>query len=602
MNRVLIDDNLTPGGKALLFEAPVELVVARQAEDVEPALRKLDRAWRNGRYAAGFACYELGYVLDEKLAALLPPKRHMPLLWFGIYEAPRQLDRHAVNEWLMAEAQPDYELARQGETMDRADYRKRFAQVRDLIAAGDIYQLNLTFKGRFKLKGAPQRLYADLRRKQKVAYGALITAREFSIISLSPELFLEIENGRIHTRPMKGTAGRGRTLAEDKAIGAWLAADIKSRAENLMIVDLMRNDVGRLAEPGSVSVSDLFTVETYPTLHQMTSGVTARLQKGADFAGIMRGLFPPGSVTGAPKIRAVELIRALEDEPRGVYTGAIGYLAPGRRARFNVAIRTLTLTPEGEGEIGIGSGLVHDSEADAEYDECRLKMRFLTSPMADTEFKLIETLRFTPGQGYDYFDEHIERLTESSAYFNFCYDRGAVLAALEGAARSLGGPHRVRLLLSEDGEIDVTVFPMTFPQTAEFQSFMFSGRIMQSSNIFLYHKTTNRQIYDEEFARFSEAHGCGEVLYTNERGELTEGSRTNIFVRKQGRLLTPALSCGLLPGTLRANLLKRGEVREAILRPRDIEGAEAIFLGNSVRGLMPARLFDGKYGLSSLAS
>ena len=602
MNWVLLDNNLTPDGEALLFEAPLDLAVAWHAGDVEPALQKLERAWSEGLYAAGFACYELGYLLDPKLASLIPQKRKMPLLWFGIYQAPRQFDRKRLTEWLAAKASPDYAFVPKGVAMTRAAYSKQFAEVQRLIAAGDIYQLNLTFKGRFKLGGSPLALFADLRRKQKVAYGAVISADDFTILSLSPELFLEIENGQMSTRPMKGTAGRGRTLAEDSAIRDGLAADPKSQAENLMIVDLMRNDLGRLAEPGSVNVSDLFTVETYPTLHQMTSGVTARLRDNANLKTILRGLFPPGSVTGAPKIRAVELIRALEDEPRGVYTGAIGLLAPGGRARFNVAIRTLTLSADGEGEIGIGSGLVHESKADAEYDECLLKMRFLTDPMTFTDFQLIETLRFAPGSGYDYFDEHIERLTQSAAYFGFLWEREAVVTSLENKAMSLGGPHRVRLLLAENGSIEISAFPMTAPAPGAVQRFMFSDKIMESSNVFLYHKTTNRQIYDEDFARLTEAHSCDEVLYVNERGELTEGSRTNIFIERNGILLTPALSCGLLPGTLRARLLIEGKARETILKHKDLESAETIYIGNSVRGLMRAEPLAMDHPVRSIAS
>jgi len=376
-NMVLLDDNLTPGAASYLFSNPVEIICAHEAKDVSAALSKIEYANLQGHYIAGFFAYELGYLFEDRLCGLLPKALSGPLLWVGVYERVSPMVSGEVDTWLQSQIDEDYCLEYTGATFDRTTYTDLFDRVKDYIAAGDIYQLNLTFKAEFKFNGSPLALYRTLRQRQKVSFGGLISTPEFNILSLSPELFIRIRGRIIEGRPMKGTAPRGKDFIDDENLKNWLKNDEKSRAENLMILDLLRNDFSRVSEIGSVHVPDMYTIETYSTLHQMTSGVQAKLKPGTGLHHIIHSLFPCGSITGAPKIRAMEIIRELEPAPRGIYTGAIGMISPNGDMCFNVAIRTAVVSADGTGEIGIGSGLVSDSKADDEYEECLLKMKFL---------------------------------------------------------------------------------------------------------------------------------------------------------------------------------------------------------------------------------
>jgi para-aminobenzoate synthetase / 4-amino-4-deoxychorismate lyase len=591
MTFVFLDDSYGPAGRSRLFKGVREEITAYSACEVEPALERLTAATANGQYAAGFMSYELGLVFEPRLVPLLPPRGNLPLLWFGIFDAPEVMEKTQAAEWLAEHGRAGYQLSGIRPQITPSAYGEKIGKTLSYIGSGDIYQLNFTFKAKFTLDGDAIALYRDLRRKQKVPYGGIISTPGFQILSLSPELFLSVDGRNAETRPMKGTARRGVNPAEDADLSAWLASDIKSRAENLMIVDLMRNDLGRVADIGSVHVTDLFTVETFQTVLQMTSGVSATLREGTDFRALMHAIYPPGSITGAPKVRAMEIISELESEPRGVYTGAIGMIEPGGNCLFNVAIRTLVLDGEGHGEIGIGSGIVQDSGAEAEFEECLLKMRFLTDPPAD--FKLIETFRWDRDGGYYLLENHLGRLSASATHFLFTCDAGAVRRALDAYAETLEGAcHRVRLTLAEDGTIEITSIPLAPPSPAQTLRYAIAPARMQSSNMFLYHKTTRRAFYDEERERVAKQLNCQEVLFLNERGELTEGSFTNIFVEVDGELLTPALSSGLLAGTLRQELIASGRAKEATLHLRDLTGADAVWLGNSVRGLVRAQAVD----------
>jgi len=585
---VLIDNAREGRGRAWLYETPDEIISADTPGEVSGALAAMDAARASGAHLAGYFSYEMGYALEPRFAEMMPGGRRVPLLWFGVFGPPRTLEGGAIEDYLKASANSGYRLSDPELTMSAKDYGSRFEKVKNYITTGDIYQINLTLKARFRVTGDPAALYRDLRRKQPVSYGALLRTQDFTVISVSPELFLDIVDERIVTRPMKGTAGRGLTSDQDREIGQWLTQDPKSRAENLMIVDLMRNDLARVACTGSVRVSDLFSVETYETLHQMTSGVEARLNPGTDIAELIESIFPPGSVTGAPKVRAMEIIRELESEPRGVYTGALGVISGDGKARFNVAIRTLTLFRDGDAEIGIGSGVVHDSRLQDEYDECLLKMRFLTDEVRD--FQLIETLAYDPAEGYVLLARHLDRLQSSAHYFRFGFTRDAALAALDKNAAALDeGRHRVRLLLFKDGRIEITNTALPAGSEIAQMIYVISKHRVATANPFLYHKTTMRDLYDGEWAAMHERFGAHEVVFLNERGEVAEGSRTNIFARVGGKLLTPPLTSGLLPGTLRADLLARGDAEEGVLTPQDLARAETVYLGNSVRGLTPAR-------------
>jgi len=591
---VLLDNNTGSGPPSLLFSDPLEIVTANTPEEVPAALRRIEEAVAGGLHAAGFFAYELGYALEPKLAPLMPAKRNVPLLWIGLYRAPIEMTSSEVEHWLATHTRSgSFHFTDVSLSWDEDAYLQRFAEVIEKIRAGDIYQLNLTFKARFKLSGSPLTFFLDLRQKQRVAYGGIVDTGEMTVLSASPELFIEQEGRTVFTRPMKGTAPRAGTEEADAVARRQLAEDVKQRAENLMIVDLMRNDIGRISEIGSVEVTDLFTVETYKTLHQMTSGVRSTLQQGIGIGELMRAIFPPGSIIGAPKIRAQELIRQLESEPRGVYCGAIGYIAPEGRALFNVAIRTAVVFRNADGEMGIGSGVVFDSQGPKEYAECLLKMKFLTDPVK--RFELIETLLYDPeAGGYVLLDRHIDRLANSARYFAFAYDADAVRGALEAAAGRKSERLRVRLLLSEDGAVSATATPLPKPELDATMRFAMSSSRVDSADLFLFHKTTRRELYDRERQEYAARLGVDEVVYANERGELTEGSFTTIFVQRDGMLLTPALTSGLLPGTLRAELIAQGRAREAVLTPADLDTADAIYLGNSVRGLVRAVRVEGK--------
>jgi para-aminobenzoate synthetase/4-amino-4-deoxychorismate lyase len=585
---VLLDNNSGAGAPSLLFSDPVEIVSAETPEEVPAALARLEAAVKGGLHAAGFFAYELGYVLEPKLAPLMPARRNVPLLWLGLYKSPVEMTSKEVEHWLATHTRSgSYHFADVTLAWDEAQYLERFAQVQEKIRAGDIYQLNLTFKARFRLSGSPLTFFLDLRQKQRVAYGGIVDTGKVTVLSASPELFIEQEARTVSTRPMKGTAPRAGTLEADAEARRQLSTDVKQRAENLMIVDLMRNDIGRIAEIGSVSVTDLFTVETFQTLHQMTSGVRATLKEGVGMAELLKGIFPPGSVTGAPKIRAMELIAGLETEPRGVYCGAIGHVSPQGSALFNVAIRTAVVFRDAAGEMGIGSGIVWDSEGRKEYAECLLKMKFLTDPVKP--FELIETMLYEPGGELVLLQRHMDRLRTSARYFGFAFDEAAARRALHDAVRGKGERLRVRLLLPEGGGITVTTTPLPPASPDAVMRYVVSPTRLNSADIFLFHKTTRRELYDRECQHYSETAGADEVIYLNERGELAEGSRTTIFLEKDGRLLTPALGSGLLPGTLRAELIASGRAKEAVLGLDDLKSADAVYLGNSVRGLVRAQ-------------
>jgi para-aminobenzoate synthetase / 4-amino-4-deoxychorismate lyase len=592
---ILLDDSLTAtapdaAGRTLLFEKPEQIVAVHEPNEVEAGLDAITEGLKRGLHAVGFFSYELGYCLDPKLHALLPRDRQQPLFWIGLFREPRRFNDAETRRWL------DGNGALERSTISdlrlswtRDQYTRAFGQVQDYIAAGDVYQINLTLKYRFAFSGDPVALYAALRRKQRVEYGALISASGFNVLSLSPELFFRREGKHVTSRPMKGTAPRGRTPREDARLKTWLTVDEKQRAENLMIVDLVRNDLGRIAKIGSVEVTDLFTVETYRTVHQMTSGIVAELRADMGLKDMLKALFPCGSVTGAPKVRAMEIIREIEACSRGVYTGAIGHIAPNSDAQFNVAIRTLFIDSSGAGEMGIGSGAVSDSKADAEFEECLLKAQFLTK--ADAPFELIETIRWEQGVGFHLLERHLVRLQSSATHFGYPFERGKVLGALSTEVEKLNGDVRVvRLLLAEDGAIAVSSTRIELPSRDTVWRFAISDQRVDEKDPLFFHKTTQRQFYDREMERQKALTGCDEVAFLNKKGELTEGTRTNLFIEIDGRLFTPALTCGLLPGTLREELidLPRAAASEAVLALADLARADRIYLGNSVRGLIRA--------------
>jgi para-aminobenzoate synthetase/4-amino-4-deoxychorismate lyase len=553
----------------LAFDAPLEVLAARTPAEVAAHLRRVEAAAREDLYAAGFLTYEAAPAFDPKLPVLAPGP--LPLSWFALYRAPQVLDDLPLPE-------PDaYALEGMVLSPDHDACLRGIGAIKDAIREGETYQVNFTGRLRGRLRGDPWDCFLGLAAAQQADYCAFINTRDFAIVSASPEVFFELEGARIAGRPMKGTRPRGRWQEEDAALRERLLASAKDRAENVMIVDMVRNDLGRIARTGTVRVERLFEVERYPTVWQMTSTVTAR--SDASLAAILEALFPCASITGAPKRRTMEIIARLEDSPRGVYTGAVGFVAPGRRAQFNVAIRTLVVDrASGSAEYGTGSGIVWDSSAEEEYREWQVKTEVLSR--RPQGFRLLETLLWEPGAGFFLLDEHLERLRRSADYFGFRVDPAAVREALEGfAVRFAGGARRVRLTVDREGEsrLEAESLPAAPPRTLRLG---LAPAPVDSRSVFLYHKTTRREVYDQ--AREA-CPGCDDVLLWNERGEVTESTIANLVLRLDGELVTPPLASGLLPGVMRGWLLARGVIRERPVRLADLARARRIWLVNSVR-------------------
>ena len=571
---VLLDD-ATPGRERLLrFARPTAVISVSDPSEAGSAFAQVEAALAAGQHVAGWMSYELGYVFEARLSPRQWTARNVPLLWFGVFDAPIPIQPGELAPAGRAYAGPlrhEWDVERYGE---------RFARVHDYIAAGDIYQANLSFRSRFVFAGDPLALYLQLRSRAAAAHGAYIDDGTRQILSLSPELFFAIgADGRITARPMKGTAARGADDLSDVRARVALANSPKDRAENLMIVDLLRNDLGRLALIGSVSVPEIFSVETYPTIHTMVSTVTAQLKPATRAEKIVRALFPCGSVTGAPKIRAMEIIREVEQSPRGVYCGAIGYFAPDGSASFNVAIRTIAIRG-GEGELGIGGAVVQDSTAEAEFAECLLKARYFDGVRRPIE--LIETMGFH--HRFVRLERHLDRMQRSAEAFSLPFERATATRALDAAVIRARGPLRVRVTLNEMGVFACDVSPLGDSPAS--WSYAISPQRVTSSDQLLRHKSSWREFYDDERVRLAALAGCDEAIFLNERDELSEGSRTNIFVRRGDVLVTPPLDAGVLDGILRRELIETGKCQEGVLTVDDLRGE--VFLGNSLRGLIAA--------------
>jgi para-aminobenzoate synthetase / 4-amino-4-deoxychorismate lyase len=572
---VLIDD-ARGGGKALLYRNAAEFVEARAPGEVRDCLRRL----RGASHAAGFIAYEAGHALEPKLAPLAKAGEDVPLAWFGLFDAPAEVDVEALlppasGAWAAA---PEPLIA-------RSDYEAAVGRVKAHIEAGDIYQANLTFQAEVKMAGDSLAIYAAIRGRAKAGHGAIVFTGEHWLLSFSPELFFTLEGGRLTARPMKGTARRAADAAADAATIEALRADPKQRAENLMIVDLLRNDLSRVSRPGTVKVPQLFAVETYPTVHQMTSTVVSEIEEGLDAVDVLEAIFPCGSITGAPKIRAMEIIAGLEPEPRGAYTGAIGRVAPGGEAGFNVAIRTLVRRPGADrARLGLGSGIVADSRAADEWRECLAKGAFVNDP--DRRFDLIETMRFDPHFGLPDLERHLERMKASAESLGFAFDRHAARNELQAATFRLRDPAKVRLMLAAGGAMAIEIRPLPAPPKEPVEVTL-SPLPVVPGDFRLRHKTSDRAFYDDARA----VAGTFEVLFADEAGFLTEGSFTSLFVERKGRLLTPPLSRGLLPGVLRARLIAEGQAEEAELVPADL--VDGFHIGNALRGLIRAVIRRG---------
>ncbi len=568
------------GRRWLSFEKPVAVLTAHRLEEVIPVLEAVQQ-WVNDRhyYAAGFLSYEAAPAFDHNLR--VKACTQLPLAWFGIYPPPQEVVLPG------AEDTPVNQSLEWTPSISAEQFYRDIHQIKQHIAAGETYQVNYSFRLRSPFFQSPWTYFLQLVQAQEGLYGAYLELEDWVICCASPELFFQQSGNRLTCRPMKGTTRRGQTFAGDRQLAQALHQSEKNRAENLMIVDMIRNDLGRIAEIGSVQVPQLFDLEQYPTLWQMTSVVQATTQ--ANFVAVMRSLFPCASITGAPKCSTMKIISELEDAPRRIYTGTIGYLAPDQTAQFNVAIRTVLIDKTAQqAEYGVGAGIVWDSVAEDEYQECCTKAEILTR--RQPAFSLLESLQWTPNDSYFLLDLHCQRLQHSAEYFAFQVDLEAVREKLGAIAQTLSPfPHKVRLLVSKGGEIKVSAavieehhFSGDQSVNRPYLNVSLASHPVNSSNIFLYHKTTHRTVYDQARQQFPYA---DDVLLWNERGELTEFCNANLVVEWQGEWYTPPVECGLLAGTFRIWLLSQGKLKEKVIHREDLHQCSRIFWINSVRGI-----------------
>jgi para-aminobenzoate synthetase/4-amino-4-deoxychorismate lyase len=587
---ILLDDaRNADAGAARLYEMPEEIVVARRAEDVLPALERIG----GGGDWAGYLAYEAGLALEPRLQARAAARTGAagPLLWFARFASVRTMDADDAQGWIADQVQDGGRLGPLTAQISAGAYQRAFAAIRGAIHAGDIYQANLTFQLAGSWSGDPLAIYAALRSDSRAGYGGVVWDGSHWHLSVSPELFFALSDGQAEVRPMKGTAPRGGTPEEDEALKARLSANAKDRAENLMIVDLMRNDLSRVSEPGSVVVEAPFAVETYPTVHQMVTTVRAKLRDGEDARSLLRAIFPCGSITGAPKIRAMELIDEVERDSRGLYCGAIGRIDTTGDAAFNVAIRTLRLAPDhpgaqgGRATMGVGSAVVADSSALDEWRECMIKGNFLRLSAGNAD--LIETMAFDPAQGIALLELHLERIKTSAVELGFEFDRHAVRNAIHALCFDLDAPCKVRLVSSRSGAHALEASPLPVTAADGPLDCVVLPLPVSRGDWRLRHKTSDRAFY-EEALKAARGASAAEALFIGDDGLLTEGSFTNIFVERDGMLLTPCAAVGLLPGVLRRSLIDAGRAVEADLRIDDLVGG--FFVGNALRGLVPARL------------
>ena len=576
-NSVLLESSRTDGQnqRNLLFHTPVEILSANTFDEIPNLFRSIEKYLQQKKWIAGYISYECGYHF-ETIVPLFKNDSPFPLVWFGVFDAPVELGKEQLDS--ISNGQK-IEVLNPCLSISDVDYHHKVRQLKEYIVNGDTYQVNFTDKFDFEFTGDERDLYFALRQKQHVPFGALINMEDSHVLSFSPELFFRRKGESIAAKPMKGTCRRGRTMDEDAQLSEWLQNDEKNRSENLMIVDLLRNDIGRICENGTVSVSNMYAIEKFDTVLQMTSAVTGTLNHEINYYDIFKSLFPCGSVTGAPKIRTMQIIREVEQHQRGVYCGAIGFISPDDEAVFNVAIRTLELK-NGKGKMGVGSGIVYDSDAGQELEECRLKAAFLLKEQR--EFRLLETILWK--DGFTFLEQHLERIKNSAAYFYFPFHHELISDALKVAERSFHAntEYRVRLLLSRGGSPVVEATEISLKQIPAM--IRIAPEKTNSSDSFLFHKTTSRLLYDH-YSQKAREENIADYIFLNENGEITEGSISNLFIEKNDKLFTPPLQCGLLPGIYRNEVLRTNpNAVEKIITLEDLRSSNALFLCNSVRG------------------
>ncbi len=567
LRRIVCQFPLRGRRRWLEFEAPREVLWAEDLDAVRPALQRAEERVADGHWVAGMLSYDAGPAFDQAIVS----HRHarVPLLVLGVFDAPTVIEQpetaeYHVGSWQTSQRQRDYERA--------------IDTVREHIRAGDTYQVNYSLRQRASFEGDDYGFFADLARAQNADHCAYVDLGDRAVCSASPELFFRKEGKRVISRPMKGTAARHPDPEWDRIAALALSESVKDRAENTMIVDMVRNDLGRIAVTGSVRVPDLLTVEQYPTIHTMTSTVEATTEASID--ELFAALYPVASITGAPKVRTCEIIRELEPEPRGMYTGVIGAIAPDGVAEFNVAIRTAFIDRVAKtAEYGVGGGIVWDSDPTTEWHETRTKTRVLDH--AESDFRLLETIAWDPRAGAVLLNRHLARLKDSASHFGFDLDLIRIRMAI--ADIEADDPTRIRLLAAPDGTFELELRPLASAPLGPWLVPVDTAAV-QSDDEFLFHKTTRRQVYESASARFPDA---PDVILQNEHGELTETTIGNLVLEVDGKLVTPPVVCGLLPGTFRAELVATGLVHEQVLTIDHLRQATKVWMVNSVRGWVP---------------
>ena len=562
-NEAIIREN----NEWLYFSNPHQIITAEKLEDVLPALREIERLIAfNHWHAAGFLSYETASAFDSALQT--KPGAGFPYLWFGLYPEPRivTLPGHEGPK-LILDWHP---------TTDRETYNAAIAKIKDCIAEGKTYQVNYTMRLHTDFSGSAWNFFLQLIQNQN-NHAAYIDTGRYVIGSASPELFFQLDGNKMTCRPMKGTTKRGRTRIEDNERSEWLKNSEKNRAENVMIVDMIRNDLGKIAEVGSVSVPHLFETELYPTLWQMTSTVTAKTN--ASLTEIFTALFPCGSITGAPKISTMKFIAELENTPRKIYAGTIGHISPQRKASFNVAIRTLLIDKESQrAEYGIGGGVVWDSSSTDEYAEALLKAQVLVQQ--PLPFSLLETLLWTQEERFFLQEKHIARMRDSATYFDIPITKEKLEDYFAQISSDFFTPQRVRVLLDQAGKLRHESRLFEIIEDNQTLNVCLAKAPVDSRNVFLFHKTTQREVYESARRGFEEV---DDVLLYNEFGELTEFTIGNLVVELNGQWLTPPISCGVLAGTFRAYLMETGQVLEKAITIDQLNKCTKIFRVNSIR-------------------
>jgi para-aminobenzoate synthetase/4-amino-4-deoxychorismate lyase len=581
---ILLDSSLrdNTNKKNFLFHSPDEILAANTFEEIPSLFRAVEERLIQKKWIAGYFSYECGYHFD-RILDVFDKTTALPLIWLGVYEAPIELESELLNsiEPSMKSAilHPEFSL-------DKPDYIQKIKQLKKYIVNGDTYQVNFTGSFEFDITGDTRDFFFELRQKQHVPFGAYLNLGPAQILSFSPELFFRRIGNTITAKPMKGTCKRGRTTEEDTRLSEWLRNDEKNRSENLMIVDLLRNDIGRICENGSVNVSEMYSIERYESVLQMTSTIHGMLKKESGYYDIFRSLHPCGSVTGAPKIRTMQIINELEKNSRGIYCGAIGFISPNDEAVFNVAIRTVEVHGS-SGIMGVGSGIVYDSKPESEFNECALKASFLLQDRPD--FQLIETLLWE--KTFTFFDQHVRRLEDSADYFSFPFNREKIIDALLLSARVFHSDkrYRVRLLLSKSGVLTVEAREYTEIHRTVITV---APERTNSADIFLFHKTTRREIYNRYWKK-ADDDKIADYIFLNENGDVTEGTVTNLFVEKNGHLFTPPIHCGVLSGIFRNEVLRTNpHASEKVIKLEDLRNSDALYLCNSIRGWFKVTLSE----------